>query len=132
MLSDMTAETISGKSDTKSILMGSWLVDLHDRLLARPARRGGDDGADGLDHLALLPDDPALVLLGDGQLQGHDVALLRLLDLDPVGVVGQALDHEEDEVLHFAAPALVAVLTRFATVSDGRAPFLTQWSKRSF
>src|SRR5579883_2705557 len=98
MLSWRACRIMSGNSVTKSMRMV--LVDVDVGALAGLAGRRRSDGANGLDHLALLADDLALVLFRHAQTDLERAVLLGLRDLDLVRMIRQALDDELDELLH--------------------------------
>src|SRR5262245_39510751 len=81
------------------------LEDFEDGPLVLLGGGGLEQLAHGARGAALLADDLAQIVLGDGELVDGGAVLVELLDLDLVGLVDQGLGDEEDEVFHYALAA---------------------------
>jgi hypothetical protein len=88
-------------------------------------------GANRLDSMTTLSNDSGDVALPGGQVENHAVGRFGLRKDNLVRIFDQLTDDEAKELLHASRPAqavafLRALLMMLPTVSEGRAPTLTQ------
>ncbi len=88
-------------------------------------------GANCLDGMPTLSNDSGDVALPGGQVKNHAIGRFGLRKDNLVRIFDELTDDEAKELLHASGPAqavafLRALLMMLPTVSEGRAPTLTQ------